>query len=137
MKVYIAAALACAPVAAELAALLAGNGHRVVSSWHVGQTATVDPEDEYARSGTLRHNLCELRACDVAVVLAHLGEPRATFSEVGYALALDKRVVWLHAPSGAGRNIFDAHGLVRRFAVHSEPLGMVVLDALAEPKARA
>jgi len=124
MKVYLAAPLAEAPRVHQLAADLFDLGLHVVSTWHA-TTATVDPHDEDVRLRVLEGNLAELAHADVLVAVTDRGTPRATFAEIGYALARRTRVIWLAGAAGAGRCIFDAHTLVTRVTSWADVLDVV------------
>jgi nucleoside 2-deoxyribosyltransferase len=115
MKVYIAAPLSEFEFATLVAAEAGHAGLQVVSRWHdeVGQGA-VDPPETDTRRVYLRANLKDLLECDAMIALCNAGNPRATFSEIGWALATDRAVVWVQGPDGEGRNLFGAHPLAHR-----------------------
>jgi len=118
MILYLAAPLSEARRACRIAELLAAHGHDWCSRWHrdvVLSGATADPgDDEAERARILAMNLEDIAKADALVVLLDRGTGRSTYAEIGYALALDKPVVWVSGPFGYGRSLFDAHPLVAR-----------------------
>lgn len=129
LSAYLAAPLACATVDGEpqaLASTLRAAGYAVTSRWHDMVVANeVDPTDDEKRKQILAMNLEDLDRADVVVALVDnpAREPKATYGEITYALAKGKPVAWLHGPNGEGRNIFDAHALVRRCRSFQDVLG--------------
>ncbi len=119
MRLYFAAPLAWAGYAREVSAEVSRvGGHGIVSSWHDRVLpGAVDPSAAEERSAILLANLADLRAAGAVVALTHVGTPRATFGELGFALALGKPVVWCHGAGGEGRCILDADHMVRRIVV--------------------
>lgn len=119
IAVYLASALARAKHVQVVAAGLREHV-TIVSGWHGRTNGKRDPRDEDERAAILSLNLAELVTADVVVVMVDDGEPRATYGELGYALALCKPCVVVH-DSGTGRCILDAHPLVIRLdlRVHS------------------
>lgn len=114
MNIYLACALNCSDQARGIARILEMGGHIIVSSWHDTAKESFDPSDDVVRGRILRTNLADLETAQVVIVFAHIGNPRATYCEAGYALAIGKRLVWVHNDSGDSRNIFDAHSDVTR-----------------------
>lgn len=105
----------------------------MVSSWHsavVASGATSDPDDERSRAEILSTNLADLHRADVVIALCDDGTPRATFCEIGFALAIGKRVVWVHGERGEGRNSYDAHPLVARVRAGHLPLAVRLKRAM-------
>lgn len=115
-RVYVAAPLACALKAHHFAEMLRVCGYEVTSTWHDLPEAP-EPGDAPARVGILTTNIRDLDACDAVVALLHAGTPRATYAEIGYALAQSKPVAWVHGPEVKNTCIFDAHPL--SFVAHS------------------
>lgn len=113
-SVYLAASLPRASHVETIAFALR-RAFTVVSGWHARSNGTKDPRDEEERASICALNLAELVQADVVVVMVEDDryEPRATFGEMGYALALCKPVVVVHY-SGTGRCILDSHPLVVR-----------------------
>jgi len=119
LRVYMAASRDVAGDADQLAGRLAVRaGVEVVSRWHVNETKLVDPTSPSVRSDILRANLDDLKRADVVVALMDRGAPRATYAEIGYALADGQWVIWLkphtlqpgeYDPRAC---IFDAHSKV-------------------------
>jgi nucleoside 2-deoxyribosyltransferase len=121
MKVYLAAALARARFVEAVAAGLRGT-YDVVSGWHSRHNGSSrDPRDDDERTEICSTNLAELVGADVAVVMVDDGEPRATYGELGFALALCKPCVFVH-DSGTGRCILDSHSLVVRLDLRTHSL---------------
>lgn len=114
MNIYIAAPLSYASRARSCAASLRFLGHVIVSTWHDSTDATADPTDPSVRARILRANVIDLASADCVIAMCDMGTPRATFTEIGWALAEGTPVVWVSRPTGEGRNIFDAHPLVYR-----------------------
>ncbi len=120
MRVYVASALGLYGAASLWAQRIERAGHTVVSSWHSTVYANApgyepsDPGDEDIRVDILGTNLFDLHQADVVFALTPDASAKATYSEIGYALGLGKRVIWMHGHEGHGRNIFDCHALVTR-----------------------
>lgn len=111
ISIYIAAPLGEAGRACEVARKMSGANFRVNSMWHWNvmdaQRETgcaIEDSEGAARREDLEKNLADLRDADVVLVLLDRGRGRCTLVEIGYALALGKRVVWL-----GERNLADAH----------------------------
>lgn len=119
-RIYLAGALARASFIETIASSLRPL-FDVVSGWHSRSKSPRDPGDEAEREAICSENLSELVRADVAVVMVDDGEPRATYGELGYALALCKPCVVVH-DSGTGRCILDAHHLVVRLDLRTESL---------------
>jgi nucleoside 2-deoxyribosyltransferase len=107
VRIYVAAALGEAHVARLIANVLANHGYAVCSHWH-GLCLVSEVTDPRARRECLAENLADLTRCDVVVAWTAAGVPRATYGEIGYALALGKRVVWIQGERAEGACIFDA-----------------------------
>lgn len=121
IKVYLAAALSRAPYAEAVAAELREH-FEVISGWHARtQGVRVDPRDDEERTRLCALNLAELVTADVLVALVADGQPRATYGEIGYALALCKPVVFVHAGQ-VGRCILDAHSFVVKLDLHTQAI---------------
>lgn len=122
--IYIAAPLAEAGMCCGVADACRLQGGSVISTWHEvvyqalqrSGVPSADPGrfETAERRAILSVNIAELAACDTVLAITDRGLPRATFAEIGYALALGKRVVWLQGYHGAGANIFDAHPRVTK-----------------------
>lgn len=120
-SVYLAAALSTAERVEAIASRLR-DSFRVVSTWHArNKVGARDPRNHELREAICQQNLAELCGADVIVCLVDEGEPRATYGELGYALALCKGAVVAH-DSGTGRCILDAHPLVVRLDLRTESL---------------
>ena len=115
MRIYIATALSNVGFAAVWAHRFNRGGHVVVSSWidAVGAHA-VDPDDRVTRAGILETNLGDLHLADVVFAFTPDTKGKATYGEIGYALARGIRVLWLAPDGGVGANVFDSHSLVTR-----------------------
>ena len=136
LAVYVAAPLAQRSVAEHFAAALRNHGFAVVSRWHRSSDAR-DPSSDAERFRVLSGNIADLERCDAMLALCHAGTPRATFGEITWTLRQQKPVVWAHHADGSGRNIFDAHKLVRRVVFDgSNAVGRIIaeLDALARER---
>ncbi len=103
----------------------------IVSRWHAMENI-VDPNADYARLAQLSQNLADIEQADVLVALTDIGIPRATLSEIGYALGRSKPVVWVVGCNGEGRNLFDSHSMVSRVVSEGEKD-----DSIAQYVARA
>ena len=129
MRVYVAAPLAQAVTAHAVGEMLRPE-HEAVSRWPgnvLELAADRDPSRIEDRCAVLRTNVVDLELADVVVALCHVGDGRATYAEIGYALALRLPVVWVQGGRGEGRNIFDAHDLVHAVIVERDvPLGSLV-----------
>lgn len=121
MRVYIATALANFQLANRWGTKLRDAGHEVASRWHVSvreMTARTevmprDPLSEAERVTVLRANVNDLMSSDAVLAITQDDAGKATYCEIGYALAAGIRVIWLQS-EGRGRNIFDADTLVTR-----------------------
>jgi nucleoside 2-deoxyribosyltransferase len=133
MKIYVAAPLGHAVLATFVADELVRLGHDVTSRWHRRVAVALedgpvqDPVSPNERLSVLDANLRDLNGAATVVALTHVGEPRATFSEIGYAVARGKRVVWVQSWDGRGRNILDEHGLVDRLVIGGGGPNLVAL----------
>lgn len=128
MAVYMAASRDCAGQADEIANKLRQVGVTVVSRWHDGQTKLVDPADPDIRNKILAENLKDLRACSTVVALMRDGSPKATYGEIGWALAEGREVIWIGPEKGSEDPlacIFDAHPAVLRLSSLDELFGVV------------
>ena len=122
MRVYIATALANYNVAVLWASKLEKAGHTVSSHWHAevrkASASSIvpvprDPFSEVERVAVLRANINDLMSSDAVLAITQDDAGKATYCEIGWALAAGIRVVWLQS-EGRGRNIFDADTLVTR-----------------------
>lgn len=121
IRVYLAAALARARHVEAIAAGLRQHVE-IVSGWHSRTNGSRrDPRDDEERTAICALNLAELVTADVVVVMVDDGEPRATYGELGYALALCKPVVFVHAGQ-VGRCILDAHSFVVKLDLHTQAI---------------
>lgn len=112
ISVYIAAPLGAVERARRVAGQCASAGYLVTSRWHTEvEPDDVDPEHASQRARILLENLFDLAQAHAVVADTSEGTPRATFGEIGYALALHRRVIWIQE-EGATRCLFDAHPLV-------------------------
>lgn len=102
---------------------LASDSVRIVSKWHLNETKLIDPASHVVRKDILAANLSDLTGSDVVVALMDRGAPRATYAEIGYAVAAGHWVIWLKPEEGAEDYrscIFDAHPFVRRVGSEEE-----------------
>jgi hypothetical protein len=117
-RLYIAAPLADVVRARRIADDLR-HSLTIVSRWlNTAAPGSVDPVNAEARAAILRDNLADLNVATCMLVLAD-GEakgmqPRATYGEAAIAVSRGLPTVWLHAPGGPGRCIFDAAPCVTR-----------------------
>lgn len=111
VKIYVAAPMDRIDKAKDIARRLAADGHEIVSTWHViCQVGDHDPLEQKTRSDILYHNLADLDKAVAVVAYVAGGTPKATWGEVGWALAKGKYVLFAVAPgANAARSIFDAH----------------------------
>jgi len=127
VKIYVASAFKFAKRAQKLAYKLSNECYCVTSDWY-----NVSLTDKAA---IFEKNLCEISQCDVLVALTDVGNPRATYCEIGVALALGKRVVWIQHENGRGANDWDGAPNVTVVKVHKasgKVLLKKVLDCLLE-----
>lgn len=109
IRTYVAASLRWKDAAAKWADSIRATGIEVCSGWHDDPTVVDDLAlGVTERQRAIRSITAELSRASVVVVLAHLGEPRATFVEAGMAIAMGKPVVWV-CSGNVGRLVFDAH----------------------------
>lgn len=121
MRVYIATSLANFREAYAWAGKLRRSGHEVTSGWIEAVQAVIlstrlaprDPLSEAERKKILRTNVNELMSSDAVLAITQDDAGKATYCEIGFALAVGIRVIWLQS-EGGGRNIFDADTLVTR-----------------------
>lgn len=117
LRVYVAASREVAGYADKVAKMLAERGIEVTSKWHTGQTKIVDPTDPDVRTTIVCDNLSDLQEADAVLAIMTEGSPKATYAEIGYALAEGHAVFWLGPSDGEPDPlacIFDAHPLVMR-----------------------
>lgn len=134
-RVYIAAPLAEAELANELADRLRINGHNVVSRWHrvvASEGRVSDPVIQQDREMCLQGNLMDMSFSDWVVAITYIGIPRATLAEIGWAIGHGKRVVWLQGIAGEGSCLFDAHPACRIVWVEFPHMGAGQLAQLVE-----
>ena len=108
----IAAPLAAAPVADDLAGHLGRMGHIIVSGWHSACVATRplgDPTLEDARVRILSDNIADIDKAEGVIVLAAIGVPKATVGDVVWAIAKGKPVGVGLSATGMGRCLWDSH----------------------------
>ncbi len=129
-RLYIAAPLADVVRARRIADDLR-HSLTIVSRWlNTAAPGSVDPVNAEARAAILRDNLADLNVATCMLVLAD-GEakgmqPRATYGEAAIAVSRGLPTVWLHAPGGPGRCIFDAAPCVTRIDDESKILEALV-----------
>lgn len=116
VRVYVAGSRDIAGQADRLADFLRSDEVEITSKWHVNETKLVDPSDGDVRRKILRSNLEDLEKADFVVALMTSGKPKATYAEIGYALAEGKPVVWIGPVESEDplACIFDAHDNVVR-----------------------
>jgi nucleoside 2-deoxyribosyltransferase len=124
VRVYLAAALSCAPAMRDLAVRLRAAGHTVVSTWHdVTASGAIDPSDDESRAVIVVTNAMQVSDADVVVADSRHGQPCAMYTEIGYALGEGTPVVWIQPPAARSdgvrhTNIFDAFPTV--LVAHSD-----------------
>ena len=129
-RLYVAAPLADVVRARRIADDLR-HSVLIVSRWlATAKPGSVDPVNAEARAAILRDNLIDLNAATCMLVIAD-GEargmqPRATYGEAAIAVSRGLPTVWLHAPGGPGRCIFDAAPCVTRIDDESKILEALV-----------
>lgn len=113
-RVYMAGSRDVAGEANSLALLIEKDGATVVSQWHRGEPKLVDPTKHGTRAAVLESNLRDLNQAHVVVALMDRAAPKATYAEIGWALARGIPVVWIgsDAPEDPRSCIFNAHHLV-------------------------
>jgi hypothetical protein len=128
VKVFISMPSEDASLAYHLAVGLTQHGYDVLSCWHNQPKCEKYPRDRAVRLAELEGNLAGINAADVVVVSSWSGIPRTTLSEVGYAIAKGKRVVWVQPYNTVGRTLFDVHPLVT--TVEEPPSWVEARDAI-------
>jgi len=109
LNIYVAAPITQVHVACLIAQALTADGFTVTSSWHsLVQSTDRSPLDPRVRQDVLATNLSDLHRAALVVAWTGAGIPKATYSEIGWALARGKRVVWIQNSEGGETNIFDA-----------------------------
>lgn len=90
VRVYVAAAFGEHERAELVAGKLRLQGHEVVSSWHAPKLLKqwTDPVTKHGKAAAWAVCKSEIREASHMVFLAALGNPRAAYCEVGYAIAL-------------------------------------------------
>lgn len=116
MKVFLSMPSEDTLAASTLATKLMMAGHEVLSTWHRNPYCEKYPTDPAVRLEQLEINMRGIEAADVVVAASCTGIPRTTLSEIGYAIAKGRRVVWLQPFGPELRTLFDAHPLVTRLA---------------------
>lgn len=108
----------------------------IVSRWHdlPDEQTSADPENTDARRVANDVNMADIDRSDIVVAWTLTGRPCTTYCEIGYALGIKKRVLWVQGPDHIGANIFDSHPLSTRLTHLRTPLGDV---AIAHPKTAA
>lgn len=115
MILYLACSYGSRAYARRMALHLRGHGHVIASQWHDGpDQGDADPVDEAVRAELQARNEADIARADALVVLAHVGTPRATYWEAGWAAALGLGVVWVHDADGRGRCLADSRPGARR-----------------------
>lgn len=131
IRVYLASALGRCVHTCMVASGLCRE-FDIVSTWHRrAKPKDKDPRDDAERAAVLTDNLADIERCDVLVALLDDGEPKATWAELGYALAIGKAAVSVH-DSATGRCLFDAHASCVRLDLRTSEL-----TALADTIRRA
>ena len=112
LRIYVAAPMGEAHVAKLLGALLTREGYDVVSGW----TARLDAQGPHPSDDALTAiqvaNQHDLDRADLVVAWTAAGRPKATYAEIGWALANGTRVLWLQDEDGTGSSLFDRERLV-------------------------
>lgn len=125
-RIYVAGPRASAARANRVALTLRDRGHRPVSRWHVDAKPLVDPLNPAVRAEVLYDNTEDLVSADLILALMDEGLPRATYAEIGYALALDKKIIWVGSLEDEARAcIYDSHPRVMRAKSDAESLEIV------------
>jgi hypothetical protein len=128
-RVYVAAPMGEAHVADLLRALLDRAGFRVVSRWTDRLRKQSARPSRKELTAIHRANSAELDDADLVVAWTAAGTPRATYGEIGAALAKGKPVLWLQGPRGEGSNSYDTEPLVR--VLYVDPGAMSAARELA------
>lgn len=114
LRIYVAAPMGEAHVAKLLGAMLTREGYDVVSGW----TARLDAQGPHPTDDALTAiqvaNQHDLDRADLVVAWTARGMPRATYSEIGWALANGTRVLWIQGEPGTGGNLYDRERLVTK-----------------------
>ena len=111
MNIYIACAFAEKVRAREIAAAVVAAGHCVVSTWHESAD-DVDPVGTFARNEVFEMNAADIADAACVVADTTVGNPRATWCEIGMAVGLCKDVVWITGFREQCRNIFTGAPMV-------------------------
>lgn len=108
----------------------------IVSRWHdlPDDVTNSDPTDASTRRVLNDMNMANIVQSDVVVAWTLTGKPCTTYSEIGYALGIKKRLLWVQGPDHVGANIFDSHPLSTVLSHFHTPTGDV---PIAHPKTAA
>jgi len=135
VRIYIAAPLAAAGAAQDLASAIGREGHTIVSGWHALVAVDSDPIAELERVAILASNLADLDRAQGVIALTHFPDVvgRGTYGEIAWALSRGLPVAWVQ-DGLRGRSIFDAHALVDRFnaPTYEQPGAWSLARILAE-----
>lgn len=104
---------------------------RIVSRWCRSPVEKY-PDAAHIRAEQLAKNLSDIEQATVIVALVDLGQPRTTFADVGYGLALGKPVIWVKGQLPSQQCLFDAHASVRVY----EPLPYAPVIEIAKEISR-
>lgn len=132
-RIFVAMSYSWHQLAELYAQQLRDIGFHVTSTWHAGDCR---PEHDLSledRHAALRTNIADLQRADVVLVVAYVGEPRATFGEAAFALSLGKPVVFMH-DAQTGRQLWDVHPKALRLDINErgDALPQRLHDAVRE-----
>ncbi len=138
-RVYVAGPLnAKAAVVTIVRFLQEKESLEVVSRWHElpAEITSADPTDLGERRRLNDANIHDIKRAELMVAWTMSGTPRATYSEIGYALAKGKTVFWIQGHNHRGANLFDAHHRVKtlthyRLLWHNEPITNAINGAVS------
>ena len=112
MRFYMAAQYWSRPTVEKVAGYVRALGHKVVSTWHVGEAQTDPPPKP---KPVAIHDHLQLMSSEVVVVFSNMPEFKpstgCTNVELGMALGFEKRVLLV----GERENMFHHLPMIRRF----------------------
>ena len=111
-RVYILAPFDDVAAAQALAERLTAAGVDVISAWHKIDDPTM-PADDHVRAVFMAASCIQIHAAHIIVADLRCGRNAYVSSAIGYALGIDRPVIWLHGVQFSDKsNVFYHHPLV-------------------------